>query len=89
MYIYSPPYSLFNSKYIHCSAAENGAVNFIPWFAICFYIASVADPDPGSGAILTPGLGSGIRIFSIPDPGSTSKNSSKHPKTWFFKFSEI
>ncbi len=29
---------------------------------------SVADPDPGSGAFLTPG--SGIRNRFIPDPGS-------------------
>ncbi len=30
--------------------------------------ASVADPDPGSGAFLTPG--SGIRNRFFPDPGS-------------------
>jgi hypothetical protein len=29
---------------------------------------SVADPDPGSGAFLTPG--SGIGFFRISDPGS-------------------
>jgi hypothetical protein len=29
---------------------------------------SVADPDPGPGAFLTPGPGSGIGFF--PDPGS-------------------
>jgi hypothetical protein len=33
----------------------------------CFCI-SVADPDPGSGAFLTPG--SGIRNRFFPDPGS-------------------
>ncbi len=32
--------------------------------------ASVADPDPGSGAFLTPGPGSGIRNRFFPDPGS-------------------
>jgi len=31
-------------------------------------ITSVADPDPGSGAFLTPGFGSGIGFFRIPDP---------------------
>jgi hypothetical protein len=31
-------------------------------------VRSVADPDPGSGAFLTPG--SGIGFFRIPDPGS-------------------
>jgi hypothetical protein len=31
-------------------------------------ICSVADPDAGSGAFLTPG--SGIGFFRIPDPGS-------------------
>ena len=31
-------------------------------------LASVADPDPGSGAFLTPGSGIGNRFF--PDPGS-------------------
>jgi hypothetical protein len=31
---------------------------------------SVADPDPGSGAFLTPGSGSGIRNRFFPDPGS-------------------
>ncbi len=35
----------------------------------CFdMIISVADPDPGSGAFLTPG--SGIRNRFFPDPGS-------------------
>ncbi len=32
------------------------------------YPGSVADPDPGSGAFLTPG--SGIRNRFFPDPGS-------------------
>jgi hypothetical protein len=35
---------------------------------IIFHKSSVADPDPGSGAFLTPG--SGIRIRSLPDLGS-------------------
>ena len=44
------------------SGQENGNVSFL--------LASVADPDPGSGigAFLTPG--SGIRNRFIPDPGS-------------------
>jgi hypothetical protein len=32
------------------------------------FTGSVADPDPGSGAFLTPG--SGIRNRFFPDPGS-------------------
>jgi hypothetical protein len=32
--------------------------------------SSVADPDPGSGAFLTPGPGSGIGFCRIPDLGS-------------------
>ncbi len=33
--------------------------------------SSVADPDPGSGAFLTPGSGIGFfRIQGVPDPGS-------------------
>ncbi len=31
---------------------------------------NVADPDPGSDAFLTPGPGSGIGFFWIPDFGS-------------------
>jgi hypothetical protein len=33
--------------------------------------SSVADPDPGSGAFLTPG--SGIGFFRIPDPNFLGK----------------
>jgi hypothetical protein len=34
-----------------------------------YVLFSVADPDPRSGAFLTPGLGSGIRgFFRITDP---------------------
>jgi hypothetical protein len=40
---------------------------------------SVADPDPGSGAFLTPG--SGIRNGFIPDPGSRIPD----PKPIFLK----
>jgi hypothetical protein len=35
-------------------------------------VVSVADPDPGSGAFLTPG--SGIGFFRIPDLGSRIPN---------------
>jgi len=39
---------------------------------------SVADPDPGSGAFLTPG--SGIRNRFFPDPGSQGSGiRDKHP----------
>jgi hypothetical protein len=38
-------------------------------------VASVADPDPGAGAFLTPGPGSGIRNKFIPDPGSRMPDS--------------
>ncbi len=33
-------------------------------------LSSVVDPDPGIGAFLTPGPGSGIRYRVITDPGS-------------------
>jgi hypothetical protein len=36
----------------------------------CLPTTSVADPDPGSIAFLTPGPGSGIRNRFFPDPGS-------------------
>jgi hypothetical protein len=36
---------------------------------------SVADPDPGSGAFLTPGSGIRDRFFRIPDLGSRNPNS--------------
>ncbi len=38
----------------------------VKWIPLC----SVADPNPGSGAFLTPGSGSGIRNRFYPDPGS-------------------
>ncbi len=31
---------MFNSKCKHCSAVDNGALNFIPALAICFQIAN-------------------------------------------------
>jgi hypothetical protein len=37
-------------------------------------VISVADPDPGSGAFLTLGPGSGIGLFRISDPGSRIPN---------------
>ena len=43
---------------VKCTVSNN---NFKP--IVC---CSVADPDPGSGAFLTPG--SGIGFFRIPDP---------------------
>ncbi len=43
---------------------------FPPFFEQSMLGSSVADPDPGSGAFLTPGPGSGIRNRFFPDPGS-------------------
>ncbi len=40
-----------------------------------FVSDSVVDPDPGSGAFLTPDPGSGIGFFRIPDLGSQIPNS--------------
>ncbi len=42
---------------------------------------SVADPDPGSGAFLTPG--SGIRNMFFPDPGSRISNP------YFWELSDV
>jgi hypothetical protein len=43
---------------------------------------SVADPDPGSGALLTPG--SGIRNGFFPDPGFRIPDfGSRIPKPYF------
>jgi hypothetical protein len=44
---------------------EREKYTYVPPLLLCLYIASVADPDPGSGigAFLTPGS-------RIPDPGS-------------------
>jgi hypothetical protein len=50
-------------------AAPSSAPNLrqVPYSAL---MISVADPDPGSGAFLTPGSGSVIRNRFVPDPGS-------------------
>jgi len=37
-------------------------------YEIALDVSSVAHPDPGSGAFLTPGLGSGINLSRIPNP---------------------
>ncbi len=53
-------------------------------------IFSVADPDPGSSAFLTPG--SGIRKRFYPDPGSRIYNSLKIDPNFFlqhFKYKTI
>jgi hypothetical protein len=48
---------------------------------------SVADPDPGSGAFLTPG--SGIRNRFFPDPGSRIPDlRSQIPKPYFLELSD-
>ncbi len=44
--------------------------------------SSVADPDPGSGAFVTPGFGSGIVFFRIPDPGSRIRIPDPKPIFW-------
>jgi hypothetical protein len=43
-------------------------------------LRSVADPDPGSGAFLTPG--SGIRNRFFPDPGSRIPDPGSKPIFW-------
>ncbi len=48
---------------------------FMKMKAVPIFFFSVADPDPGSGAFLTPGPGSGIGFFRIPDLGSRIPNS--------------
>ncbi len=40
------------------------------WICGSMLLISVADPDPGSGAFLTPGSGIRNRFFRIPDPKS-------------------
>jgi hypothetical protein len=53
------------------SANENMHLIGVQWMTAAEYRTdSVADPDPGSGAFLTPG--SGIRNRFFPDPGSQS-----------------
>ena len=41
-----------------------------PAEADLMHVTSVADPDPGSGAFLTPGSGIGFSVSRISDPGS-------------------
>ncbi len=48
----------------------------------CNVGSSVADPDPGSGAFLTPGPGSGIRNRFFPDLGS------RIPTPYFLELSD-
>jgi hypothetical protein len=48
-------------------------VNIMPQYfkqvkSLCMHATNVADPDPASGAFLTPGTGIRNRFF--PDPGS-------------------
>ena len=50
-------------------------------------LTSVADPDPGSGAFLTPG--SGIRNRFFPDPGSQIHNSESLLTIFWVKSSII
>ncbi len=51
------------------------------------WTTSVADPDPGSGAFLTPG--SGIRNRFIPDLGSwISDPGSRIPNSYFWELSD-
>jgi hypothetical protein len=53
-------------------------------FTLFSAVNSVADPDPGSDAFLTPGPGSGIGIgfFRIPDLGS------RIPTKYFLELSD-
>ncbi len=57
---------------IHNTAFGNTVpcIEIVIFMGLCVLLAapSVADPDPGSGAFLTPG--SGIRNRFFPDPGS-------------------
>ena len=47
----------------------------VPTLKACSTLySSVADPDPGSGAFLTPRPGSGIGFFRVPDLGSRIRN---------------
>jgi hypothetical protein len=63
----------------HVAAAVTGSPALVEslvgiWFASIICLAIVADPDPGSGAFLTPGPGSGIRNRFFPDLGSRIPN---------------
>ncbi len=61
-------YTVCQLEYPHVSNV-GGSENLKFCFS-CLVSSSVADPDPGSGAFLTPGSGSGIRNRFFPDPGS-------------------
>jgi hypothetical protein len=61
------------------------------WYLL---VSSIADPDPGSGAFMTPGSGIRIGFFRIPDPkpifllelsflGKNFKNSLKFGPNFF------
>jgi hypothetical protein len=45
---------------------------------------SVTDPDPGSGAFLTPGSGSGSGMEKNPEPGSGIRD--EHPGSCKYQF---
>jgi hypothetical protein len=58
------------------------------WFKTSFVPpSSVADPDPGSGAFLTPGFGIRNRFF--PDPGSQIHNFESLLTVFWVKSSKI
>ncbi len=53
----------------------------------CLHLTSVADPDPGSGALFTPG--SEIGLFRISDPGSLNHIFESLVKIFWVKSSII
>ncbi len=53
------------------------------------YTTSVADPDPGSGAFLTPGSGSGIRDGKYPDLDPRSRIWDEHHRSFFRELRNI
>jgi hypothetical protein len=59
---------LSNKEKLDCPELTLPAIYLEYPGTLTYIYASVADPDPGSGAFLTPG--SGIRKGFIPDPGS-------------------
>jgi hypothetical protein len=50
--------------------SEEALVVYKVGFNKSVIFVNVADPDPGSGAFLPPGSGSGMNFFWISDPGS-------------------
>jgi hypothetical protein len=48
-------------------------------------VFSAADPDPGSGAFLPQGSGSGIRNYFFLDPGSRIPDSYDVPKSIYLQ----